>query len=1780
MRCFILPALIIAWNYAPLGADGAPSTRPDDHAIAWRFEHDAAGHLTAKIDPGGKRTDISCQSRADKTQRITIGSPDSQVVRDFDARARLVKMTDPAGVVDYQWDSLGELKRVQRHGGPKIEYEYDSLGRLAAYTLGSTRIGYEYDYRSRIVKIATPFGNIAYDYLNGQGKILRTLPNGVRTLWEYGPDGKLHSIIHADTGDRLLAEFDYTYGVNDRIVTIEERGESGRRQVHYAYDQAQRLTNCNESGGETWQATYDEMGNRTRLTMGDGRRIDYPCDWAGRLLSNNGSECDWDSSGNLVRAVLGDAERQFEYDHGNRLKSCNRTEVVYEYDGDGNLIARTARGSRMSFVPDPLSDNWRPLAARTPNGKQRLYLWSGCSLLAVVDGDSPAFLLHDQLGSVRLLVNAQGGVIARCGYSAFGTPQTSRSADDLTPGFAGLFWDPVAGAYLTRARAYSPELARFLQMDPEHRVITGSQKSLSVYAYCGDDPVNFVDVTGADADSLVPPEDSPVSEHLSDLTSDHVTDLAFQVGEMLPGAWGEVGEFASNLHEWWGLGMGAMDAADAWATHRGDPGTAWKVASVPLDFYSLLSPSELLGPAAGGIATLGDTAYTLGQDVRSRMMQNRLERMTSFGGAIPRSVNDINEEFADHTGFFSAGGDRLSMRGSWSLSDTGNVFTSRSGQSTLWARTQVNGLSTANGSLITGTFDRSERRFETGGNVFNAFEPTSETITRYGHDVYQIVRNGSMIVTDDRASANMQPGIPRIPVGYVFPERPDDIVKKKPDVFPGPFWLDWTGPSPVGGVYLGGSGRSLEGLGQLRGISVDAKTGSLILLADQGDINLPPLRMDDVVTIFRSVYLFGEAPSVTINPRPNDPTGPVMDVVHGTATPDTYVGWVLFEADRMMKGYNLGRDNITKTDIVTKAPNYADVLNTLYFGDKLADGNGQERWERFWIVPAQTSRFQAATNSLTLLDVPLKVRTQKMVLKGGILEDELDGASSPGAVAFVDWFTSHLAQIEAECLLQPPPETGIAAPVPVYTELRRIALITAIAESLRDQKVPMPAFMRDYAVKKISMPTTTPSLTLAKSKKTDNEELRASIYGGVDLAPADEVKKTLRSPEDLKSLLPEEQKVAAKQLHEASELATATGKLAAKQPFLVPFAVATKDKTYEALKLPGADSKALAPCRMQEFDLVAPSEGGVCAALVRRSNSFFDPSGEWGRGWTMDLPVLAMVKVPVTRTEKETEFTRVFDLSTPLNSIHARFSCTAAVAKFHADLPVPDEPCAVLALADAQDAMVAQAEHEVLLRDGRSWFFDAQGRFVAERSAPVTTLYARDEAGRLCRIVGYYGEELRATIDLKYDETGRLQSAQAQNLEGTRNHRDPTSIAYEYSSDGSLKTVTSSFGRVIYGYKNRLVQTVSWSAKTASGAWGEPQILQQNDYAPNGQLIAQTMGNRKAALDVQAEADGWRMTITPNDNAADARELHYDAQLRPLRLVQPDNSTTQWEYLADRTRTITTSPDGTYVCSTLSADGRQRVIENADRAQMLQKFDEDGMLTQVDLDGQKIFSLQWHPSGQLSSLDFDTHSVVLAYDDAGRVAKIQQVCWSDNKKGHVLAEETLNGDGRVSEIKDDSGADIHVAVDPGGNLTGLSCKWDGNDWQINVTNTSDGRITRVQSPWGSGTFTYAVDRSLSQVKLEKEQAIATVEYEQGRIKTITQFDQGKIRFDYYSGGELQGRLKTLQTSAIKVGYAYRPDGRLQSVDCGQSARVSYNYDGPGNVQRVEWTPLQPQCQEK
>jgi hypothetical protein len=94
-------------------------------------------------------------------------------------------------------------------------------------------------------------------------------------------------------------------------------------------------------------------------------------------------------------------------------------------------------------------------------------------------------------------------------------------------------------------------------------------------------------------------------------------------------------------------------------------------------------------------------------------------------------------------------------------------------------------------------------------------------------------------------------------------------------------------PTNVGGVYLRGAGDALAHLGHLTGVVRDEGSGRIMLLSEQrGPIALPPLRIDDLVTIFRCVYESGDAPWVSIDPDPRDPRGPVMLVATARRPPN------------------------------------------------------------------------------------------------------------------------------------------------------------------------------------------------------------------------------------------------------------------------------------------------------------------------------------------------------------------------------------------------------------------------------------------------------------------------------------------------------------------------------------------------------------------------------------------------------------------------------------------------------------------------------------------------------------------------------------------------------------------------------------------------------------------------------------------------------------------------------------------------------------------------------
>lgn len=455
-------------------------------AIEWQRNYDDQGRVIELRGPGGKTTRI--QYTNDKDGRLKMVtktySDGTKVSYDYNPFGRRIGMTDALGNVRYEYDGFNRLIAVRRQDSPAITYTYDTLDRLQSISVDKEfTLTYSYDFLGRLAKMDTPAGVISYEYQNGQGQVIRTLPNGIRTVWEYHPNGHLAAITHVRADDHILAQFNYDYQPDGLIKQITELSLQGKRVIDYQYDTAQRLTAVTDSQGSKTEYRYDEVGNRTALTAAGAPTVFSTHDWAGRLVSQDGQPCNYDLAGNLVSCLgrLGNA--RFEYNGANLLKTVvtEKESIQYQYSGDDRLITRMNGKEKTLFIVDSLTDNWRPLMAIHSNGERTVYLWEGDMPLATITNGDAQFFLHDHLGSIRYVTDRKGQPIFKSDYSPFGEPRQSVDGKLLQPGFTGLFLDSDAQLYLTRARAYDPALGLFLQPDPEKTYpVRRSGRSLTV----------------------------------------------------------------------------------------------------------------------------------------------------------------------------------------------------------------------------------------------------------------------------------------------------------------------------------------------------------------------------------------------------------------------------------------------------------------------------------------------------------------------------------------------------------------------------------------------------------------------------------------------------------------------------------------------------------------------------------------------------------------------------------------------------------------------------------------------------------------------------------------------------------------------------------------------------------------------------------------------------------------------------------------------------------------------------------------------------------------------------------------------------------------------------------------------------------------------------------------------------------------------------------------------------------------------------------------------------
>ena len=288
-------------------------------------------------------------------------------------------------------------------------------------------------------------------------------PNQTATSYGYEPDSDLASLTHNYPGAATDLVYAHTYSAAGRLLTTTTSDPFNR----YAPPEL--------SGTQTYAAA-NALNQYPSVTPIGGSATTLGYDLNGNLTGDGSSTYTYDAT-NRLNAISGLINASYAYDALDRRMSKTASNVttrflhagsdeIAEYSSAGVLLRR--------YVPGPGVD-------------ERAVLID--SSLVTPPASALRFPHTDRLGSVVSVTDSTGNVSERFAYDAFGRSNSAMSGYPYR--FTGQRLDSETGLMFYKARVYSQSLGRFLQTDP-----IGTKDDLNMYAYVGNDPVNFADPTG------------------------------------------------------------------------------------------------------------------------------------------------------------------------------------------------------------------------------------------------------------------------------------------------------------------------------------------------------------------------------------------------------------------------------------------------------------------------------------------------------------------------------------------------------------------------------------------------------------------------------------------------------------------------------------------------------------------------------------------------------------------------------------------------------------------------------------------------------------------------------------------------------------------------------------------------------------------------------------------------------------------------------------------------------------------------------------------------------------------------------------------------------------------------------------------------------------------------------------------------------------------------------------------------------------------------------------
>lgn len=424
----------------------------------------------------------------------------------YDAYGRMNASRNRAGqITTVTLDNLGRITTVDAPSGTMdIAYTYDNLGRVLTKAGNGQTLTEVWDPLSRLTSESGPLGTMSYQHDAAGNRTRITWPDAFYAQYDRDVSGAVTAIREngAISGSGVLA----TYAYNDLgQPTGITRGNGSA--TAYGYDAAGRMTSLShDMAGSAYDVVFGYAWNpagqiATRMVSNAAYvyapttgSTSYANDGLNRVTSAGGVSVTYDANQNATSA-LGSS---YGYDAANRLTTATigGTGYAFGYDPDARLYS--SPGSYFQYAGDQLAGEYSGSGAL---GTRHVPGPGLDQPVATYLGSARVQQIADERGSVLGAQDA-GGSVSLNRYDEYGAPNAANRFQ-----YTGQVW-MAPGIYNYRARAYVPQLGRFLQPDP-----IGYQAGQNVYGYVSGDPINLTDPSGLAGCGRRPGSRLPVSKY-------------------------------------------------------------------------------------------------------------------------------------------------------------------------------------------------------------------------------------------------------------------------------------------------------------------------------------------------------------------------------------------------------------------------------------------------------------------------------------------------------------------------------------------------------------------------------------------------------------------------------------------------------------------------------------------------------------------------------------------------------------------------------------------------------------------------------------------------------------------------------------------------------------------------------------------------------------------------------------------------------------------------------------------------------------------------------------------------------------------------------------------------------------------------------------------------------------------------------------------------------------------------------------------------------------------